>query len=72
MDYEITVEEVKAKLDAGEEFTLIDVREPWEHDTAALPGGVLIPLAELPGRVEEVRPPPGAVTTCWLPSRSKA
>ncbi|MFZ0951273.1 MAG: hypothetical protein WAN17_03340 [Candidatus Sulfotelmatobacter sp.] len=28
MDYEITPEEVKMKLDQGEEFTLLDVREP--------------------------------------------
>ncbi len=36
MDYEITPEEVKAKLDAGESFTLLDVREPWEFDTARI------------------------------------
>jgi rhodanese-related sulfurtransferase len=32
MDYEITAEEVKAKLDAGDAFTLLDVREPWEFE----------------------------------------
>ena len=34
MEYEISPEQVKGKLDAGEEFTLVDVREPWEFETA--------------------------------------
>ena len=34
MDYEITPEDVKAKLDRGEAFTLLDVREPWEFEVA--------------------------------------
>jgi rhodanese-related sulfurtransferase len=37
MDYEITPEEVKMKLDQREEFTLLDVREPWEFETATWP-----------------------------------
>jgi len=36
MDYEITAAEVKGKLDAGESFTLLDVREPWEFETAKI------------------------------------
>ena len=47
------------KLAAGEPVYLLDVREPWEHDTARLPDSTLIPLGELPNRVEEVDPPPG-------------
>jgi len=35
MDYEITPEEVKIKLDLGEGFTLLDVREPWEFRNGA-------------------------------------
>ena len=34
MDYEITCEEVKTKLDQREDLTLLDVREPWEFETA--------------------------------------
>ena len=36
MDYEITPEEVKAKLDAGAQFTLLDVREAWEYSCFCL------------------------------------
>jgi len=42
---EITVEELKAKLDAKEDFVFIDVREPHEYDVFNL-GARLIPLEE--------------------------
>ncbi len=38
----ITIEEVKAKLDAGEKINLLDVREPHEHATFNI-GGQLLP-----------------------------
>jgi adenylyltransferase/sulfurtransferase len=33
---------------------MIDVRQPWESDVARLPGSLLIPLNELPQRLQEV------------------
>src|SRR5690242_12954300 len=33
LDFEIRPEDVKQKLDTGEQFTLLDVREPWEVQT---------------------------------------
>lgn len=33
---------------------LIDVREPWEHEQGSIPGAVLIPLAEVPERLDEI------------------
>ena len=44
---------------------LLDVRQPWERDLAALPGSVLIPLSELAARAGEVKPPPGAVLVVY-------
>lgn len=41
----ITVEELKAKLDSGEKVNLIDCREPHEYEEANL-GGRLIPLSK--------------------------
>jgi adenylyltransferase/sulfurtransferase len=43
---EITVHELKARLDAGTELVLIDVRKPVEHDLGNL-GGTLIPVDAL-------------------------
>ena len=41
----ITVEELKAKLDSGEKVNLIDCREPHEYEEANL-GGRLVPLGK--------------------------
>jgi len=42
------------KLQNNEAVYLLDVRLPWEHETAALPNSMLIPLHELSSRVDEV------------------
>ena len=44
---DITVTELKEKLDAGETFVFIDVREPYEYEEFNL-GAELIPLGSLP------------------------
>ena len=46
--------EVKAKLDRGDNFLLLDVREPHEYQICHIPGAKLIPLGELPKRVNEL------------------
>ncbi|MEN9251634.1 MAG: molybdopterin-synthase adenylyltransferase MoeB [Thermostichales cyanobacterium BF4_bins_65] len=54
---EITVHDLKARMDAGQDFVLVDVRNPNEYDLCRIPGSVLIPLPEIeqgPG-VEKVR-----------------
>jgi len=42
----ITVEELKAKLDSGENLHLVDVREPHEHAEFNI-GGILLPLGKV-------------------------
>lgn len=42
----ITIEEVKARLDEGEKLNLVDVREPHERDEFHI-GGVHIPLGKI-------------------------
>jgi rhodanese-related sulfurtransferase len=42
----ITVEEVKKRLDAGEKLNIVDVREPYENADFNI-GGVLIPLGNI-------------------------
>ena len=42
----ITVEDLKQKIDSGESFHLIDVREPHEHAEFNV-GGQLIPLGKI-------------------------
>jgi sulfur-carrier protein adenylyltransferase/sulfurtransferase len=50
---QMTATELKQRLDCGDKVELIDVREPWEQQTAAM-GGKLIPLNELPQRIGEI------------------
>ncbi len=50
---EIDVVELKEKLDRGDKFVLIDVREPHEYKIASIPGAKLIPLGEFPQHVDE-------------------
>jgi rhodanese-related sulfurtransferase len=42
----ISVEQLKARLDAGESLHLLDVREPFEHENFNI-GGVLLPLGRI-------------------------
>ncbi|MCU1673143.1 MAG: adenylyltransferase/sulfurtransferase MoeZ [Frankiales bacterium] len=43
----IVATELKAKMDAGEDFLLVDVREPAEFEILQIPGAVLIPKGEI-------------------------
>ena len=71
MDYEITPEEVKAKLDAGAQFTLLDVREPWEFEASRIEGAKLIPMGEVPSRAhQELDPEDHVVVVCHHGVRS--
>jgi sulfur-carrier protein adenylyltransferase/sulfurtransferase len=67
----ITPREVKAKLDRGDRFTLIDVREPHEFQICRIPGGQLIPLGELPKRLAELDPNSEFVAYCKMGGRSQ-
>ena len=42
----ITIEELKSRLDAGEKLNIVDVREPHEHDEFNI-GGILYPLGNI-------------------------
>ncbi|HEX2568060.1 MAG TPA: rhodanese-like domain-containing protein [Polyangia bacterium] len=65
MPRQIDVHQLQALRAAGETLYLLDVRQPWEHDLAALPGSVLVPLGELPQRADELDPPPGALIVAY-------
>jgi rhodanese-related sulfurtransferase len=58
---EVTPQEVKQKLDAGETVHLIDVREPHEHRTASIDGAELIPMRSVPQSLAALKAKPGAI-----------
>ena len=71
MDYEISPEDVKAKLDAGDSFTLLDVREPWEFQAAHIENAKLVPMGDVPSRAhQELDPDDHIVVICHHGVRS--
>jgi adenylyltransferase/sulfurtransferase len=66
---EISVEELKQRLDAKEDLVIVDVREPHEYQICNL-NGVLIPLNDLPRRVHELDPSKEMVVHCRSGARS--
>jgi sulfur-carrier protein adenylyltransferase/sulfurtransferase len=66
---EITVEELKQKLDAKQDVVVLDVREPWEFQICNI-GGRLIPMTELQARVGELDPDAEIVVHCHAGTRS--
>jgi molybdopterin/thiamine biosynthesis adenylyltransferase/rhodanese-related sulfurtransferase/molybdopterin converting factor small subunit len=62
--------EVKAKIDRGDPFVLIDVREPHEYQICKIPYAKLIPLGDLPKRVNELDSADEIVAHCKSGVRS--
>jgi sulfur-carrier protein adenylyltransferase/sulfurtransferase len=69
---EITVTELKQRLDRGDPVTIVDVREPYEWEIGNLDdyGARLIPLAELEERLDEIDPQEEIVLQCRSGGRS--
>jgi sulfur-carrier protein adenylyltransferase/sulfurtransferase len=67
---QITVEQLKERLDRGEDIQLVDVREPHEYEIVNL-GAKLIPLRKLPERVQELDPLKEIVVHCKVGERSE-
>jgi sulfur-carrier protein adenylyltransferase/sulfurtransferase len=62
--------EVKAKIDRGDRFVLIDVREPHEYQICNIPQAKLIPLGDLPKRINELNSADEIVAHCKSGMRS--
>jgi hypothetical protein len=65
----MTPEELKQRLDAGDDLFVLDVRDAHEYQICNL-GGHLIPLKDLPNRVGELDPAREVVVHCKLGGRS--
>lgn len=53
MTGDITVTELKQRLDSGESLHIIDVRESWEYEEFNI-NGKLIPLGDLQGKIDDL------------------
>jgi adenylyltransferase/sulfurtransferase len=66
---DMTPEELKQRLDRGDDLFVLDVRDPHEYQICNL-GGHLIPLKELPQRVSELDASREIVVHCKMGGRS--
>jgi len=66
----MTVRELKQKLDNGDKFLLLDVREPFEWDICRIDRAQLIPLGQLPSRMSELDSADEIVIHCKSGGRS--
>ena len=66
---EISVQDLKRRLDMGEDILLLDVREPYEFKIANIQGR-LIPLGQLPEKVDELDRNREIVVYCHHGNRS--
>lgn len=71
---DISVTKTKDFLDTQppDSFQLLDVRQPKEYEEQHLPGAILIPLSDLPGRLSELKKDQKTIVYCRSGIRSKA
>jgi len=71
MDFEISASLVSAMLKRRDEFTLLDVREPWELEKSRIEGSTNIPMGDVPLRAhQELDPDEHIVVLCHHGIRS--
>jgi rhodanese-related sulfurtransferase len=71
LEAEITIEAFAKQRQQPNSPLLLDVREPWEHQTAHLPDSVLMPMGEVPSRAHtELDPDAAIVVLCHHGARS--
>lgn len=68
---EVNVQELKAMMDKGDDFQLIDVREDFEYEMSNL-GGTLIPLGGILIEAEQIAKDKPVVVQCRSGKRSAA
>ena len=72
-EFTTTVEELKARIDRADRIWILDVREPNEAAICRIPGATLIPLRDLPARLDELprgADAPDIIVHCKMGGRS--
>lgn len=62
----ITVDQLKHRMDAGEDFTIIDVRNPnaWAQSDTMIPEAIRIPIDEFEQHLSQIPKSRAIVTYC--------
>ncbi|MDH5631552.1 MAG: rhodanese-like domain-containing protein [Gammaproteobacteria bacterium] len=68
---QLTVQELKQRLDRDDKPLILDVREPWECDICRLPDSVHMPMGSVMNRLTELDPQRETVVICHHGIRSQ-
>jgi rhodanese-related sulfurtransferase len=62
----VTVDEVKERMDRGEQFAFVDTRNPqaWGEAETKLPGALRVPADEVERRLQEIPRDRAVITYC--------
>ena len=67
---EISVQDLDARLKAGETLVLLDVREPWERNLCALPNSLHAPMQQVPTVINTLNAADEVIVYCHTGVRS--
>jgi adenylyltransferase/sulfurtransferase len=67
---EITPAEMRERLNRGENFLLVDVREPWEYELCRIEGAKLLPMGSIPANLQALDVDEDVVCYCHHGMRS--
>jgi adenylyltransferase/sulfurtransferase len=70
VEFDVTALALKASIDGGKKVILVDVREPYEYELCHLEGARLLPLGQLPARLDELDKGEEIVVYCHVGVRS--
>lgn len=62
---EISPEQLKGRLDNGDELVVVDLRQAWEYHAGHIPGAINIFLQQVPMRANELPRDKPIVLQCW-------
>lgn len=70
----VTIDEIKARLDRGEEFTFLDTRnaEAWSEAKTKLPGAIRVPGDEVAQHLSEISHERTVITYCTCPHEASS
>ena len=70
----VTIDEIKARLDRGEEFTFLDARndEAWSKAETKLPGAIRVPANEVEQHLSEISHDRTVITYCTCPHEASS
>jgi rhodanese-related sulfurtransferase len=63
--YEISPDQLMARLDNGDELMVVDMRQGWEYQSGHIPGAKHIFIQEIPARLDELPQDMDIVFQCW-------